>query len=118
MAADVVVIPTIMSVGFLKQVNRASAADGPGAAKRIFGAVGDEDAGPPARSRGWMFLAKTGNTAAIKLGTADVRDAGADEGFPRSAEQVLTGAITDPAAKEVFQVAADAAQNFYCGMVG
>jgi hypothetical protein len=106
MAADVVVIPTIMAIGFTGQFNGTSAADaGAGTAKRIFGPTGAEP--PAAGSRGW-------------IGTAAVRDTPGDanEGFPRTAGQVLAGAITDPGAKEAYQVAVDAAQQFYTGMVG
>lgn len=119
MAADVIVIPTVMRIGFTGQFNGTSAADaGALTAKRIFGPIGTEALPPD--SLGWIFLAKSSNAAAIKLGDKNVRNTigDANEGLPRTAGQVCAGAVTDRSAKEVYQIAADALQLFYTGMVG
>lgn len=110
----ITIIPVVMSRGFIRQTNVAADTAAP---KRIWDPVAPSPT-PQADTRGFLMQAKAGNGVAIRIGSAIVAIAGVEEGYALAAGDVITGALVDAGAHEIYAIAPVGVGNYYLGEVG
>lgn len=100
------ILPAVMSRGIVSMRNLDSSAT----ALRIWNSGSPNN--PQTGARGFLMLARSGNPLSIFIGTSAVTISGANQGLPLAASDQLSGAIDGAGATEIFQIAADAAQDY------